>query len=145
MTIGVDRRAFTRESPANDETFVRIIDRRVERMIRARLLNISVGGALIESYLRIAPGRALRVGLENAPDSGWMDAEVVRLGRTQEVGIRFQSPCRPEFLLAAGQGIDAWRLTDRDEPTRLVSEAKPIPEEADDVDRIRVARRNPLD
>jgi hypothetical protein len=46
MTIAADRRASVRLAPANAETHCWILDWEVERMIAARLLNISLGGAV---------------------------------------------------------------------------------------------------
>ena len=101
MTIAADRRASVRLAPASAETHCWILDWAVERMITARLLDISLGGALIETNAAIAPGRSLQVGLESASETGWINAEAVRCGRSKRVGIRFTSPCHPEFLVAA--------------------------------------------
>ena len=67
----------------------------MERAVRAKLLNIGSGGALIELHLFVAPRRAVKVGIENAPEFGWLDAKVIRIERSIEVVIGFSSPCDP--------------------------------------------------
>src|ERR1017187_3767185 len=106
MTIVDDRRASTRHTPAVDQTYVQIMDWTGKRITMAKLLNVSTGGALVFTDSVVATSQKLRVSLESAPDTGWIDAEAVHFGRPQEVGIRFSSPCRPEFVLAATRGGD---------------------------------------
>jgi len=117
MTIAVDRRASTRHAPATDATYVEIMDWNGTRITGARLLDVSTGGALISTYRLVATSPKLRVRLESAPETGWIDAEVVHFGRPQGVGIRFGSPCRPEFVRAATCGIDPRRFADSGQTT----------------------------
>jgi hypothetical protein len=104
MTLVIERRASTRHATAADETYVQIMDWTGKRLMRARLLDISTGGALILTDSFVATSQKLRVRLESAPETGWIDAEAVHFGRPQVVGIRFSSPCRPELVLEARRG-----------------------------------------
>jgi hypothetical protein len=65
-----------------------IADWTLQRLARARLLNISVGGALVESSKAFSPNRALRVGLENVPEIGWADAKVMRSEESRRIALR---------------------------------------------------------
>ena len=91
MTMEVDRRAYPRHALAADQTYLLVMDWSGRRITRARLLNISTGGALISTDRVIATSQRLMVRLENAADTDWVEAEVVRFERTHQVGIRFNS------------------------------------------------------
>ena len=108
MTTGTERRAFARHAPANNDVRVWIADGRAPRITRARLVNISLSGALIETRELIATDRRLRVGLEHAPKVGWVDAKVIRRDDAHRVGVRFMFfPAEPRFIAAATSSAQA--------------------------------------
>jgi len=96
------------------------------RITRARLLNVSTGGALIFTDSFVATSQKVRARLERAPEAGWIDAEAVHFGRPQGVGIRFSSPRRPEFVLEATKGGNPRLANLSDEETQHVGEVRAI-------------------
>ena len=142
MTTGIDRRASARHVPANNDMHVLIADWRTHRITRARLLNISLGGALIESDEPLATDRVLRIGLENVPEVGWVDAKAIRCEHAHRVGVRFISPAEPRFVAAATSRVKLCRydnhaqIDDRKGPVEAPSESN------DDGNWVRLTGRN---
>jgi PilZ domain len=97
----VNNRASVRRTPTSDETYVHIMDWAGERISKARLLDVSLGGALISTYTLVATGQKVRLQFDRAPEIGWIDAEAVHVKRPRKVGVRFERPLRPEFVVAA--------------------------------------------
>ncbi len=124
MTIAVDRRTTVRHTPAEYDTYVRIMDWTGKRITRARLVNVSTRGALIFTDSVVATSQKLRVQLERAPDTGWIEAEAVHFGRLQGVGITFMSACGPEFLLAATRGGSSRLANPTEEATPRVGDVR---------------------
>jgi hypothetical protein len=120
MMLTVDNRASTRHSPTDDETYVQIFDWAGERITRARLLNVSTGGALISTYTLVATSQKLRVRFEHAPEIGWIDAEAVHVKRPRKVGIRFNRPCSLEFVVAATREECSHVANFKDEETKYI-------------------------
>jgi hypothetical protein len=77
------------------------MDWRERRIKWSRLLNISETGGLIRVDQAPPLYRSIWVRIENAPAAGWIAAEPVRFGRSNEVGIRFYRPCPRDFFLRA--------------------------------------------
>ena len=103
MTIAIERRASVRRETVNNQTSVQLTyDRTGKRFTRAKLLNISTGGAWILTDKELALYQPLWVRLENATEIALIDAQPVRFGRTNEVGIRFTRQCPPDLLLMLG-------------------------------------------
>jgi PilZ domain len=129
MTTGTERRAFARHSPANNDVRVWIADGRAPRITRARLVNISLSGALIETRELLATDRLLRVGLEHAPKVGWVDAKVIRRDDAHRVGVRFMFfPAEPRFIAAATSSAKLWRY---DDPTQIDDRSSPFESPSD--------------
>jgi hypothetical protein len=122
MTIVIDRRASTRHITAAYETYVQIMDWTGTRITRARLRNVSTGGALIVTDSVVATSQKLRLRFEIAPETSWIDAEVVHFGRRQEAGIRFSSPRPPEFVLVATRRNNPRLVNLCDEETPIIEE-----------------------
>jgi PilZ domain len=101
MVPVVDNRAARRCVPSDDTTYVHIIPRAGERITRARLLNISTGGALISTYSLVATGEKVLVQFDRAPEIGWFPAEVIHVKRPRKVGIRFNPPLSGQFAAAS--------------------------------------------
>jgi hypothetical protein len=117
MTLVIERRASYRHVPSNNPTNIQIMDSTGRRVTRARLLNVSTGGALICSDRIVATSQSFRIRLENAPETGWLDAEAVHFGRSNAVGIRFRSPCRSDFLMTAVLWSSSLKLATSDDET----------------------------
>jgi hypothetical protein len=81
---------------------------------------------LIFTYTIVTASQKLRVRLESEPVTGWIDAEAVHFGRPHGVGIRFSSPCRPEFVLAATRGGNPRLANPSDEETPHIEEVRAI-------------------
>jgi hypothetical protein len=101
MTIDIERRSWSRMTPGALGANLLILDEAHKRMMPAKLLDISAGGALIRSDEVMVTGGRLGLLIRDVPELGWIDAKVVRPGGQAEMGVRFISPFRPEFLLAA--------------------------------------------
>jgi PilZ domain len=96
----VDNRASSRNLAIDNIAYVHIMQWAGKSITRARLLDISTGGALISTYTLMAIGEKVRVQFDRAPEIGWLEAEVVHVKRPRKVGIRFNRPLRPEFANA---------------------------------------------
>ena len=87
------------------------------------MVNISREGALVVAQEPPALHETTWVRMESPAKTDWIAAVPVRLGDSDEVGIRFVDPCPDDLLLAAMLGIDLG-------PTIL---GGPRPESVDDV------------
>jgi hypothetical protein len=122
MPSTVEHGASPRETTVNDQTYVQLMEWKGMPITKGRLLNVSMGGALIlaervgESY------RPLWIRLERAPETGWIAADVARFDRPQEVAIEFHCPCPLEFFLAATFRADPQRPSDSEKETPCFGE-----------------------
>jgi hypothetical protein len=117
MTLAVERRGSVRHETVNNQTSVQLMDDRTgKRITRAKLLNISTGGALILTDKEPALYQPLRVRFENATEIALIDAEPVRFGRSKEVAIRFTRQCPSDFLFMLG--VDSPRVARTRDPIR---------------------------
>jgi hypothetical protein len=118
MALAIERRAAVRYPAADGRTYVQLIEWTGRRMIRARLVNVGAGGALIRCDAQPFLLGQLRIQMEDAPEAGWFAARVVHFDRSLlVVGIRFDRPCPREVLLKFVRGVDSRRATARDEET----------------------------
>jgi len=101
VTLAIERRASVRHETVHKQTSVQFMDWTERQIRRSTLGNISETGALILADHVPALYRPLWVRVEDAPGAGWIAAEPVRFGRSQEVGIRFYRPCPRDFFLRA--------------------------------------------
>jgi hypothetical protein len=92
MAPGVERRVSVRHETVDKRTRVEIMDRTGHRTRRARLVNFSASGALIVTDQLPALNQPLRVRIQLAKEIGWFSAIPVRLGGSNQVGIRFVGP-----------------------------------------------------
>jgi PilZ domain len=123
----IERRGSTRHSTTNDPVIVQLMDRTGHRMTRARLANISTGGALILTDQAPVLNHALQVRLERTPETGWITAIPVRLGRSREVGLQFTRPCPPDFLWAATLGTPFGSVAASEEGTPDLGDTSTAP------------------
>ena len=122
MANMTERRGTTRYPAANDRTVVQIMDEKGTRITRARLANVSAGGALILTDRQPELNRPLHLRLESAAKLGWIMAIPVRSGPTREVGVRFARPCPPDFLWAATRGTQSRLVAAGEEETQCFGE-----------------------
>jgi hypothetical protein len=106
MPPTIEHRASPRQIPVNDRAYVQLMEWKGMSISRGKLLNISAGGALIHVDSVAEPPRPLWIQLEEAPETGWIAADIARFDRPQEVAIRFHAPCPLEFFLAATLRVD---------------------------------------
>ena len=123
MPPTLEHRASPREIPVNDQTYVQVMEWKGKPISRARLLNLSVSGALIFAERLGEPYRPLWILLERAPDTGWVGADIVRFGQFPHVGIKFHSPCPLEFFLAATHRVDPRSSVDIEAEARSIGDA----------------------
>ena len=124
MVLAIERRTSPRTAPGALGDDLLILDRK-KMMVRAKLLDISAGGALLRFDGVIANGRSFSILLHDVPELGWIEVEVVRSDRPREVGVRFVSSFSPEFLQAARE-CDPRRGHDAEGVTPYVGNAIPI-------------------
>jgi hypothetical protein len=132
MTLAIERRASPRHATTNNQLNVQIMDWTGLRVPRAILVDFSTEGALILTDKVLILHQPIEVRIENAPETGWIEAEAVRFGRAKEVGIRFYHPCPRDFFSAAARGIDSARVAASDEETLYlddVASEHPVPPE----------------
>jgi hypothetical protein len=95
-------------------------------MMPAKLLNISADGGLVSPGILVSTGRRICLLFQMLPQAGWIDAEVVRVGGPNQVGIRFLPQMSPEFLQAAMGEPKAQRNDDSEGKTPYLGDAIPI-------------------
>ena len=71
----------------------------------ARMLDISRGGASLESREVPPAGQPVWLRLEHPAATPWVNATVVRREGRSRVGVQFESGCPEELMLAATLGI----------------------------------------
>jgi PilZ domain len=98
MTMDVNRRAAVRHETVDNQTIVQVTDSTNFRVKMGRLVNFSSSGALIVLDQMPTLHQPLWVRLENAKEIGWFSATPVRLGRSNQVGIKFAGPFPLDFL-----------------------------------------------
>ena len=124
MAIEIERRTSPRTAPGALGDDLLILDRKM-MMVRAKLLDISAGGALLQFDGIISNGRSFSILLHDVPELGWIEAEVVRSDGPREVGVRFVSPFSPEFLQAETSERGSWRRYDPEGVTPYVGNVIP--------------------
>jgi hypothetical protein len=75
------------------------------RRVKARLVNISREGALLQSD-EVPPAGSLWMRMESPARTEWVAVVPVRRGPERQVAVRFSRPCEDDFLLAATLGLD---------------------------------------
>ncbi len=78
-------------------------------MMPAKLINISSSGGLMCPRNWSRPCRRICLLFDKLEEAGWFEAEVVRSEGPGEVGIRFLSPLRGEFVRATTRVAKARR------------------------------------
>jgi hypothetical protein len=76
----------------------------------ARLVDISRGGAQIETGRPLRPGQAVRVRLEGPGQTGWAAARVIWARGPRRAGVAFEGGCPFEFYHAAFLGLSFGHL-----------------------------------
>src|SRR4051794_38916541 len=98
MTDATERRASIRRMTATGGVSLVVMDWTESRITRARLLNVSSGGALILADTLPILDQPLSMRLEHAADFDWTLAIPVRFGPAREVGVKFIRPSPLDFL-----------------------------------------------
>jgi hypothetical protein len=101
MVFANERRMSPRTPPGALGADILIMNETGMWMSYAKLLDISAGGALIRSDGGMAEGRQLRILVQDVPELGWIDAQIVRVAGPGEAGVRFRIPFCPDFVLSA--------------------------------------------
>ncbi len=122
MLPTTEHRASSREITLNDQTYVQLMGSKGMSITRGRLLNVSMGGALIHVDNAAEPDWPNWIRLERAPETGWIAADVARFDRPQEVALKFRAPCPLEFFLAATLRGDPRRAASRGAETPLLDD-----------------------
>ena len=101
----VDRRAHARQVVVPNRAALDWGTKTNDGGREARLLDISRGGASLDS--RDAPplGQPVWLRLESPAPTPWVGATVVRRDGPRHVGVRFDGECPDEVMLAATLGI----------------------------------------
>jgi PilZ domain len=126
MALAIERRTSARMSPGALGADVLIMHEMDRWMKSAKLLDISAGGALIRSEEDLTNGQRLRMLVQDVPELGWIDAEIVRSAGPSEAGVRLIAPFRPELVLAATTGRRAGRDERAESKTPFLGDAIPI-------------------
>jgi PilZ domain len=126
MSMDVDRRAAVRHETVDNQTIVQVTDWTRFRLKMGRLVNFSSSGALIVLDQLPRLHQPLWVRLENAKEIGWFSATAVRLGRSNEVGIKFAGPFPLDFLSDSVSEGDPPLVTDTDDEPRFLKEASTV-------------------
>jgi hypothetical protein len=105
-----ERRADPRSSAvANTATMEFAILGRTDR-IRAQVINISRGGALVAADSPIPSAATLSLRIDKPVRTDWVDTEIVRVDAKNQIGVRFPEFCPDDLLLAGSIGIDLTHL-----------------------------------
>jgi hypothetical protein len=88
-------------------------------VLRAHLINVSTGGALILTERVAESSRLYWIRLERSPEIGWVIAKPVRFRQPNEVGMRFIGPCPQDFFTRCILPVERRWLVSSDEETHL--------------------------
>lgn len=105
MSTPSDRRVFERYAALGNRTRLEWWDGVEHRNSVGRLVNVSQGGALVETSATIPPAHSVWVRLEEPARSAWVGARLVRLEDGERAALAFHQPCPFDFLESARQGI----------------------------------------
>jgi hypothetical protein len=126
MALATDRRMSPRMPPGALGDGLLIMPEMVKWGLPAKLLDISAGGALIRSDWGLAHRRLLRIMVQDVPELGWIDAQVVRSAGPGEAAVRFLTPFSPGFVLAATTEREPGRDEGAASKTPYLGDAIPI-------------------
>jgi hypothetical protein len=100
-----DRRAHPRQVVVPNRVALDWGSTTSEGGYEARLLDISLGGASLESRIMPPTGQSLWLRVESPARTQWVSATVVQSARQCRIGVRFEESCPDELMLAATLGI----------------------------------------
>jgi hypothetical protein len=118
----LERRVSVRHETVNNRMSVQLLEWTEPRFREARLVNFSSTGALLLTDQVPKLHRPLRVRLKNAKEIGWHSAVPVRLGRSNEVGLKFARPVPLEFFSNSMAARHPMMGADIDDETRYPGE-----------------------
>src|SRR4051812_17271854 len=117
-----DRRATPRHIPLFSSVFLARKGEAGFLFVRARLIDLSSGGAGVAIYGPLSRGGTLWIGLEGTSMREWARAEIVRVQPTElgtsRVGLRFTHPCPIYFFKRAIWGKSPMDLSSTSRATR---------------------------
>lgn len=105
MRIATDRRAYARQVVVPNRAVLDWGSTTTDEGHEARLLEISRGGASVESRNSPPVGQLVWLRLDSPAPTPWINATVVRRDGPRRLGLRFQAECTDEVMLAATLGI----------------------------------------
>jgi hypothetical protein len=105
MSDRLDRRVSPRWIAVPNELTLELQTRAGNHRAKARLLNISRGGALLLTD-EVPPAGVLWMRMESPARTDWVAAVPIRQGPSRQVAVRFPRPCEDDLLLAATLGLD---------------------------------------
>ncbi len=105
MKTVADRRAYTRQAAVPNRASLDWGSMTKDGGRDSRVLDISRGGASVETLDAPPIGQDVWLRLESPAPTSWINATVVRGDGTRRVGIRFDSDCPDDMMLAATLGI----------------------------------------
>jgi hypothetical protein len=101
----VDRRHFSRFPALGNRTCLEWWEGTERHKAVGNLLNVSRGGALIETEAMLPDSHPLWMRIEEPAHSGWIGARLVRRQTDLLAAIAFHHPCPFDFLESARLGI----------------------------------------
>jgi len=110
MVGSSERRVFERFPAILNRTRLEWCDGAENRNATARLLNVSQGGALIETTMPLPAAQGFWLRLEEPSFSTWVGARLIRNETDARAAIAFHQPCPFDFLESARQGISLENL-----------------------------------
>lgn len=105
MTSNTDRRTSRRFPAVQNLATLEWTDGLSNRTSRARVINVSQGGALLEGSLDVKGDEILWLRLDEPATTGWVGARVVRQVDQEQAAVAFLEPCPFDFLQSATLGI----------------------------------------
>jgi hypothetical protein len=124
MALTIGRRS-PRMAAGAIGTDVLIMDAEEKWMMPAKLLDVSNGGGLVCPGILVSTGRRVQLLFERIPEAGWIDADVVRSGGPNRVGVAFLTPLSADFVRAATSDRRGGRDYDPDGKTPYLGDIIP--------------------
>ena len=113
MSLPLERRTSPRCDAVKNRSSIEFATSKGRRRTEARLVNISREGALLACEKLPAVSTPVSLRMEWPVRTDWVDATVVRVEPSQQVGLRFIRGCPDDLFLAGTVGIDiAFMLQD---------------------------------
>lgn len=106
MSHPQERRTSPRCNVVKNRSTLEFATAQGRQSIEGRLVNISRGGALVVAGTDTPDALPISLRIDSPVRTDWVDATIVRVDSSRQIGVRFHHGCPDDLLLAGTVGID---------------------------------------